>query len=37
VDILNSNFEWNRVGIAIDAGDSILIQGAENAFLQHLY
>ena len=27
VDVVNSNFEWNRVGIAIDAGDSVLIQG----------
>ena len=27
VDVVNSNFEWNDVGIAIDAGDSILIQG----------
>eukprot|EP01047_Picozoa_sp_COSAG01_P063789 COSAG01_NODE_8330_length_2826_cov_17.633297_2_plen_292_part_00 len=27
VDVIGSNFEWNRVGIAIDAGDSILVQG----------
>lgn len=27
VDIINSNFEWNDVGIAIDAGDSVLVQG----------
>ena len=27
VDVVNSNFEWNRIGIAIDAGDNVNIAG----------
>eukprot|EP01045_Picozoa_sp_COSAG04_P035353 COSAG04_NODE_8126_length_1020_cov_1.244300_2_plen_89_part_00 len=27
VDVVNSNFEWNRIGIAIDAGDDVNIAG----------